>query len=832
MAKIPFNVSARTARLIGRENVANATGAITELVKNSYDADSKVCIIYIDNQFNTIPDTINKKDFYSLNTSHSDYYLISIYYSFSNKIGKYVLNYNLLNNHSNDDKNNLLAFFKSHCRIIIIDNGEGMSQDTIINYWMTIGTSNKQDNFMSSDGRVKTGAKGIGRFALDRLGQNCTMKTKMIDGYTQVWDVDWGLFDNHKTALISDVTADLSEVNEYNIEQYLNLLPESFNLYNYDFSKGTVLEISCLRDVWSCNDVAILFSNLELLIPPREVPFNLYLYTTLEKDSYGPILPTLCDDFDYKFNATFKDGIFNIEVIRNEYITDNIPDEFFTLANSKDSYRRYDRYSFDKKFNYTKTAGEILPGLNETTKSDLNANIGDFDFTMYFTKLQTTKEDMRKYKYKDFNAHSRKTWMGTFGGIKIFRDNFRVRPYGEAESSAWDWLGLGLRQAVDPASVKRFKRYRVRPNNVYGVINISRLTNINFEDKSSREGIQENKHFELFKNLIIALIEEFEDERSYIASILDKVDEVQNVGEHNSRKAKTNAKIIRKKLQNKSSMTKDEEVSYQMALEIESQQETIEEMRGIQRLLKAFASNGIMIAAFAHELHGIHGNLVNRMTDIENYIAPFISQEDVNKLPRFENPYIMLEEAKNDDLKLKQWLSYTLGTIRKDKRKREKKNITEYFEKFKNNWQPSLDYRNVQLDIAYKSTEISLRFFEIELDSIFNNLLMNSFDVFRIKGVSRRIINIDITESENKVEIIYKDSGPGLSEDIKDPNIIFEALFTTKKDQSTGKDIGTGLGMWLVKSIAEDNDGQIEFIETNKFFAIKIVFPIKYTRRG
>ena len=40
--KIPFKVSARTARLIGRENIATSKGAIIELVKNGYDADSKL----------------------------------------------------------------------------------------------------------------------------------------------------------------------------------------------------------------------------------------------------------------------------------------------------------------------------------------------------------------------------------------------------------------------------------------------------------------------------------------------------------------------------------------------------------------------------------------------------------------------------------------------------------------------------------------------------------------------------------------------------------------------------------------------------------------------
>ena len=48
---IPFKVSARTARLIGRENVATSKGAIIELVKNGYDADSPFCVVLVDNKY-------------------------------------------------------------------------------------------------------------------------------------------------------------------------------------------------------------------------------------------------------------------------------------------------------------------------------------------------------------------------------------------------------------------------------------------------------------------------------------------------------------------------------------------------------------------------------------------------------------------------------------------------------------------------------------------------------------------------------------------------------------------------------------------------------------
>ena len=49
MSQIPFTVSARTAKLIGQENFSNAEGAIIELVKITFDADSHYCFIIFEN---------------------------------------------------------------------------------------------------------------------------------------------------------------------------------------------------------------------------------------------------------------------------------------------------------------------------------------------------------------------------------------------------------------------------------------------------------------------------------------------------------------------------------------------------------------------------------------------------------------------------------------------------------------------------------------------------------------------------------------------------------------------------------------------------------------
>ena len=111
---LEFNVDAYTARLIGRENVSKLEGAVLEIVKNAYDADAKVFCLYYTN---------------------------------------------------------------SQDCIYIMDNGSGMEEQVIVDHWMTIGNSSKKETYMSRGNRIQTGAKGIGRFALDRISDRCTMLT-------------------------------------------------------------------------------------------------------------------------------------------------------------------------------------------------------------------------------------------------------------------------------------------------------------------------------------------------------------------------------------------------------------------------------------------------------------------------------------------------------------------------------------------------------------------------------------------------------------------------------------------------------------------------------
>ncbi|MEM8999324.1 MAG: hypothetical protein AAGB24_03595 [Bacteroidota bacterium] len=151
MAKIPFTVSARTARLIGQENFSNSEGAIIELVKNSYDADAKVALVVFDIVYDGIPDTLSEVEFSKFGKEEEEL-LISDFFEKNDE--KYHLKSGLAKNELNE----LSRIFRKKNSLYIIDNGEGMNETTILKKWMKIGTDNKLVDFRSAEGRIKTGA--------------------------------------------------------------------------------------------------------------------------------------------------------------------------------------------------------------------------------------------------------------------------------------------------------------------------------------------------------------------------------------------------------------------------------------------------------------------------------------------------------------------------------------------------------------------------------------------------------------------------------------------------------------------------------------------------
>jgi hypothetical protein len=134
-AGLPFKISPRLIDLFGRELVARAEGALSELVKNAYDSDAtRVQLKFKDVKQNG-------------------------------------------------------------GSVTITDDGEGMNLQELEKKWMLIGTKNKLDEPLTRKKRRKVGEKGIGRLGAHKLSNRTILRTKKKG--TSEWlvlDIDWAKY--------------------------------------------------------------------------------------------------------------------------------------------------------------------------------------------------------------------------------------------------------------------------------------------------------------------------------------------------------------------------------------------------------------------------------------------------------------------------------------------------------------------------------------------------------------------------------------------------------------------------------------------------------------
>lgn len=188
MEKIQFAVSAKTARLIGRENISDVDGAVIELIKNAYDADATCVFVRFNVPFPSVPQVIS----YELATSVFDKTGLEELLQYYKNDGQHFVKKSDLTLDENQKLNNFLFSFNT---VIVMDNGCGMTESILRTAWMNIGTNDKEERKVSAGGRIKTGAKGIGRFALDKLSTATTVYTKSNDDSLKKWQIDWEQFD-------------------------------------------------------------------------------------------------------------------------------------------------------------------------------------------------------------------------------------------------------------------------------------------------------------------------------------------------------------------------------------------------------------------------------------------------------------------------------------------------------------------------------------------------------------------------------------------------------------------------------------------------------------
>ncbi|HSH96843.1 MAG: ATP-binding protein [Methylophilaceae bacterium] len=829
MARLPFKVSARAARLIGRENVATSQGAITELVKNAYDADASACAILFVPSKKNAPEFLSENQFVALKRSIVD---IEQYYPLID--GKRNQKPNL----SPKEQSYINTSFQNILNLWIVDNGHGMSSEVIKNHWMVIGTDSKEFEDTSVGGRTFTGAKGIGRFALDRLGMECELfSATEVDNIIVQWLVDWGDFEG-EGKIIDEVQAVLDTVSQpitkaYSDNDISDLLPKTGPVRDekpnepglpLSFGKGTAIKISYLHDHWDERDSLKLKQTLEALLPPKERgDFNIYIhdYRSIENSGWIDNFPP--DQFDYRLIANVKtSGEVLITLDRQEIDPSKIRNSVFDMKEMQNS--GYKREDFNQgSFTYTSSLQSLLK-LKDVKDLQQYLEIGAFDFTMYFFKLANpTSDNLLRYPQKSFDVQKRKRWLSSSGGIRLYRDGFRVRPYGEPNTQGSDWLLLGQRVAQNPAPASRIG-WRVPPQQLAGTISITKAGNPLLADQSNREGIMNERAFAAFRTIIMSLITEFEYDRSYIFHHFDKAYDNDHKDESEVEEGKQLAKeLLGKKEENPSPQTnlpladagELEEQNRKIAKAYQSEEQKNEALKDDIQVMRGMATLGTVLVSFTHELKQIKANMVSRGQRMENALERVVDKTKLATLPEQLDPFQIMARWNREDEKVGRWVDFALSAVSPAKRRRRVIYLNEYLDGLSLHWTEFLTAKQIKLHIEVNSSSVlGILAHEIDLDSIFYNLIVNSVEAFfhPSSAISRDIWIIVSDAEKDQLEIIYKDNGPGLSTSLNVAEDIFIFGISSKPNDGSTDLSGTGIGMWLVKNIVDDYNGSVNLL--------------------
>lgn len=443
--------------------------------------------------------------------------------------------------------------------VVLSDNGKGMSQEDILNKWLVLGSDSKSrleedvrgEDTLWLDPRIKAGEKGIGRLSVAYLGSQMLMLTKKLHEPLQALFFDWRILDNYNL-FIDDVEIPVSSV--YSIEDFNSkfislVLKVETNLKETPTHKPVIWEKSQL---YIKQSIESDIENIKLsLIKPSETP-RLEIKQTetiqLPEFFYKDILSKLLD-VETSHGTAFV--IFNpdaqlINISTHVDEEDDVEDvDFFrnSMAGFVNTFKeKKDRNPVENKLlihkpeiaaiNYLDSYGRFFEpedfSLADVIIDGTLDGEGSFsgDIIMYDKKVG--------YKYTNPRRRNRPSYYGMckvklgysmgflkdskldeanwkninelvtrYGGLYIYRDGFRVLPYGRAGQDF-----TGIEEARSKRAASMFFSYR----RMFGYIDISRVANPLLQDKSSREGLINNGAYRAFSNDIFALLKSLADE--------------------------------------------------------------------------------------------------------------------------------------------------------------------------------------------------------------------------------------------------------------------------------------------------------------------------------
>ena len=380
MDKLQFKISSALKDLVGKDLIRNDNIAVFELVKNSYDA-------------------------------------------FATKVE--------------------ITFEKD--RIVIADNGKGMTLGDLKNKWLFLAYSAKKDGTEDSEeekqqsyrdniNRHYAGAKGVGRFSCDRLGENLVLTTKSLkDEKTQKLIIDWKEFEKDQK------------------QEFVNIeIPHEVISNSVFFPErketGTILEITNLRENWDRKKILDLKQSLEKLINPFSEFLDFSIEIICEHEKKADERAKLEKKYDKDIvNGVIKNSISQVISIKTTRIDVTLDEQYIeTTIIDRDTeiYRIREKNDFNK----LSSVSINLYFLNKTAKTSFSMKMG----------VQPVQ----------------------YGSIFLFRNGFRILPFGNPGDDSWK---------LDYRAQQGYARF-LGTRDLFGRVDIQTDNIDEFKEVSSRDG--------------------------------------------------------------------------------------------------------------------------------------------------------------------------------------------------------------------------------------------------------------------------------------------------------------------------------------------------------
>ncbi len=831
MGKITFEVGAKAARLIGRENIADVDGALIELIKNAYDADASCVCVWFDMPFPYVPYEISAQKIQQI-LKDEDQKKVLNYYERSAQGG-----YKKKEDISEEENEELRRVFANYNCLIIADNGIGMSLSDVETKWMYIGTSDKEVNYTSEKGRIKTGAKGIGRFALDKLSVISQMYTKSKEDQLVNWSINWEQFENSK--LLNQIAAEINQTEDSYAQTVENLIgskfPQAFS-DGHEWGRGTTIVLSPIREEWTMRLFEKVNTNMKSINPLGTVdPFKVFIHNEYypEYNYETSDVSISVKDYDYKITARF-DGEKKLTVTlgRNEVDIHKKKVLFkeYERMVSLDSF--WARSYFDKENCHREQYEQdivIERDMADVLKDDPAKirNVGPFLAELFFVKSQKSDVEI----IKPVAAKSRKELLSKFSGIKIYRDRFKVRPYGDA-GSHFDWLELGKRQAESPGGVGSASgSWRVLAYQLIGQVTIGRETNPALYDMANREGLTLNDEYQIFVDILQEAIRVFEtDRQGFYREYMRWHDETEKSF---GKDANIRAEAVANYTGVVSSKTKAEneesggagQSSQENRYTDEEYQKTVyhlmQEVRealNAKQILQLLSSSGLILNTFFHEFRGIQAHYGSRAAQLTHRINYMIENENLH--PGFVyDPFLIIDKMKTTDDVLALWLKVAMEGVQKGKLQSEQIYIGKEIGNIVKMWEELLASKDIAMEYEDDmDAETTYGMAKADLYIILNNFFLNSvYFLEKTKNPDRKIVVV-IKEQEGYFCLTLWNNGPELDAKYKGVQERIFELGETSKDAEEG----TGIGLWIVREAVERYDGMIEVSDQQQGFGLDI----------